>query len=133
MDEQGHYDVGYGRPPKTSQFKKGQSGNPKGRPKGSKNLSTIVQAALNATVMVNENGKRRLITKLEAIVTQAVNKAAAGDPQAFRHVLNLLPLAEEREEETPQSAITPAQEKALVAQLLQRMNRQRMDHPSEAP
>jgi Family of unknown function (DUF5681) len=54
--------VGYGRPPMTTRFRPGQSGNPRGRPKGARNLSTIVAAALSERVAINENGRRRQIT-----------------------------------------------------------------------
>jgi hypothetical protein len=80
--------IGYKKPPRASQFKPGRSGNPKGRPKGSKNLSTIIQQELNAPVVVNENGKRRKISKREAIAKQLVNKAAAGDAKAIPILLS---------------------------------------------
>ncbi len=82
--------VGYGKPPKSTQFPKGRSGNPKGRPKGSQNLSTLLTKSLNETVMVNENGRRQTITKLNAITKQLVNKAAAGDPRAMKLLTELM-------------------------------------------
>jgi len=91
------YKVGYGRPPAETRFQPGQSGNPKGRAKGSRNLSTLVQTALDEKVTVNVNGKRRRISKLEAAFTQQANKAAAGDPKAIRLMLDVLGMATQQE------------------------------------
>jgi hypothetical protein len=86
--------IGYKRPPLATQFNPGQSGNPKGRPKGAKNLLAALQIELNTRVAVTENGKRRAITKREAVVKQLVNKAASGDPRALPILLNELRLYE---------------------------------------
>ena len=91
MANEQEYVVGKGKPPLHSRFKKGQSGNPSGRRKASKNVATLVAKALNERVTVVENGQRKRITKLEAILKQLTNKAAAGDQRAIRLVL---PLAE---------------------------------------
>jgi uncharacterized protein DUF5681 len=80
------YDVGFGKPPKASQFRKGSSGNPKGRPKGRRNLATVLERTLQEKVVVNENGVRRTVTKLEAAVKQLVNQAASGDLGAMRQL-----------------------------------------------
>src|SRR4029077_17541326 len=74
-DDEGDHEVGYGKPPRHSQFVKGQSGNLRGRPAGAKNLKTLLSKALNELVIVTENGGRRKISKREAIVTQLVNRA----------------------------------------------------------
>ncbi|MEO3475360.1 DUF5681 domain-containing protein [Roseomonas sp. CAU 1739] len=79
--------VGYGRPPTHTQFKPGQSGNPKGRPSGSANITTLIEETLNEKVPVTEGGRRRSITKAKAIAKQLVNKAARGDLQATRLLL----------------------------------------------
>jgi hypothetical protein len=81
--------VGKGKPPQHSRFKKGQSGNPRGRRRGYKNVATLVKKALNERVTVVENGQRKRITKLEAILKQLTNKAASGDQRAIRLVLPL--------------------------------------------
>lgn len=82
------YEVGRGKPPKHTQFKKGQSGNPKGRGKGVRNFATEIRAELNSLVPVTENGRRKKITKRKAVAKQLVNKAAAGDPKAIPVLLN---------------------------------------------
>ena len=84
------YEVGYGTPPLHTRFQKGQSGNPKGRPRGRKNLSSLLNEVLNGWVIVVENGRRKRITKREAIITQLVNKSAAADLKATQIVLALL-------------------------------------------
>lgn len=82
------YKVGKGKPPKSTQFKKGQSGNPKGRPKGSFNLQTIINKVLNEKVEITINGRKRKITKIEAVLTQQLNMAAK-DPKAFRDIMQV--------------------------------------------
>jgi hypothetical protein len=76
------YETGFGKPPKATQFKKGASPNPRGRPKGSKNLATVVRDEGNQPVEVVENGRRRKLTKLEIFVRQIFNKASGGDLKA---------------------------------------------------
>src|SRR5256885_3934382 len=86
----GDYEVGYGKPPRHTRFKKGQSGNLRGRPSGSKNLSTLVIEALNQLVVVAENGGRRKITKRQAIITQLVNQSAKAHWRATQIRLQIL-------------------------------------------
>ena len=89
-DDEGDHPVGYAKPPRHSRFVKGQSGNPRGRPPGAKNLKTLLNKALNERVTVTEHGGRRKITKREAIVTQLVNKSASADLKATQIVLAML-------------------------------------------
>jgi hypothetical protein len=70
------YAVGFGKPPRHTQFQKGRSGNPKGRPKGSVNFATGLRRALLATVMVKDNGITRRMTKFDVACRQQSNKAA---------------------------------------------------------
>ena len=88
-DEKRDYAVGYGKPPRHTRFEKGRSGNPKGRPSGAKNLSSLFIDALNETVIIAENGGRRKISKRQAIVKQIVNKAAKGDWRCTKLLLEL--------------------------------------------
>ena len=89
------YEVGYGRPPKSGQFKKGLSGNPTGRPKGSKNLATVVLKEARQLVRVNGPRGSRKVTKLEAALMQMGNKAAQGDLRASREFIHLVRCSEE--------------------------------------
>src|SRR6266436_4681659 len=82
-------EVGFGKPPKRTQFQKGVSGNPKGRPKGSRNLATVLSRTLRENVVVNDNGRRRTMSKLDAAVAQLVNKSASGDLVALRQLIAL--------------------------------------------
>lgn len=93
-DGPSQYSVGYRKPPQHSRFKPGQSGNPKGKPRGAKNLSTIVGNAIKEKVQVNENGKRRSVSKLEVAIKQLVNKAAGGDQKALNQLLPLVQIIE---------------------------------------
>jgi hypothetical protein len=93
-------ETGYGHPPVNTRFKKGQSGNPKGRPKGSRSLATILNRALRERVIINEGGRRKTVTKLEAAVKQVTNKAASGDPVAGRQLFTLIQIIEQQPQET---------------------------------
>jgi len=92
MDEKHDYEVGYGRPPKASQFQKGESGNPRGRPKNDPkqvpeqhpSIAAVFRKVCNQKVKTNGQGGEQYMTKLEASVTQLMNKAASGDLRATR-------------------------------------------------
>jgi len=109
-DEDGNYLVGYGKPPVHTQFKKGQSGNPNGRPKGVVNFHTAILRAAEAKIHVMENGRSKTITKLEAATIQVTNKAAAGDVRAYELLSRLIPYAEERQQEALVHAARPVDE-----------------------
>jgi Family of unknown function (DUF5681) len=114
QDDERDYQVGYGKPPRHSQFKRGQSGNPRGRPAGSKNLGTLVSEALNEPVIVVENGGRRKISKREAIIKQLVNRSAKADWRAIKILLDIVRELEGRiEPETAESSFSAADEKVI--------------------
>lgn len=79
----GDYDVGYGKPPKHTRFKKGRSGNPKGRPKGSRNFSTDLKATLGEGVRVNAGGRPRTVSTQLALLMRLREKALNGDARAM--------------------------------------------------
>ena len=81
--------VGYGRPPVNRQFKPGQSGNPKGRPKGRKNLTTTVVDALSKKIKVRDKNGLRTISKLDAMIEVQINKAVSGNSNSFAKVFQV--------------------------------------------
>jgi replication-associated recombination protein RarA len=115
MSKTSNEKIGYRNPPQSTQFKKGHSGNPNGRPKGKRNLATVLEKTLHEKVVINENGRRKTITKLEAAVKQLVNKAASGDLRALHHLTALARSADERSPEaiTPTSVIAEVDQKVL--------------------
>lgn len=80
-------EVGYGKPPKHTRFRPGQSGNPKGRPKGIRNFKSDVRATLKAPVRVTKDGTPRRITTQEAALLRLREKALAGDARALDKLL----------------------------------------------
>ena len=122
-DQKRDYEVGYRKPPRHTRFTKGQSGNPRGRSPGAKNLKTLLSDALNEFVIVSENGGRRKITKREAIVTQLVNRSASADFRAIKILLDMVRDIEGQTEPAREtSAFSEADEK-VIAQLKARFSK----------
>jgi hypothetical protein len=121
-DNERDYEVGYGRPPQHTRFKRGQSGNPKGRPRESKNLPTLLTEALNQRVIVAENDGRRRITKREAIITQLVNRSAKADLRAIKILLDILQEIERRTEPEASESAFGSADKKVIEQLKARLN-----------
>ena len=84
-----NYEVGYKQPPKKHQFRKGVSGNPRGRPKGTKNLRTDFAEELATLITVNVQGKRQTITKQRALIMALTNEAIKSDPRAMAIAIKL--------------------------------------------
>ncbi len=97
------YNIGYGKPPEVTRFKKGESGNPQGRPRGKRNVMTILEDVMFAKVQVSEGGHRVKKTKLEIALTQLINKAASGDLKATKMLIALCSLRAEHEPESKNS------------------------------
>lgn len=89
MSDDQNYEVGYGKPPKHTRFKRGQSGNRKGRPKGSRNFKTELEAALSEKVTVTMNGRSERVTARMATLLRLRGKALKGDQRAIDRLLQL--------------------------------------------
>lgn len=114
--------VGYRNPPEQTRFRPGQSGNPKGRPKGTLNMSTVLERTLREKVIINENGRRKVISKLQAAYTQLINKAASGDLKAVQLLTVLLRYTEERTSQSIASNfVTSEVDARVVLGIMKRM------------
>ena len=122
MPEKEPYEVGYGKPPKHTRFKPGQSGNPKGRPRGACNLRTAFTKALQETVTIREGDKTRKLSKARAIIEVTVNNALKSDPKALTAVMQLARSAGLLDEEPDASAAQSmsAEDQAILAAFLER-------------
>ena len=120
------YAVGYGKPPRHSGFQKGRSGNPKGRPKGSKNFATLLTEALDEKVQVTEDGRRRRIAKRELVIKQLVNKSAAADLRAIKQLTDIVQGIEWRTgaaHPPPSPQAFTAADQEVIAELRKRIER----------
>lgn len=93
------YDVGYGKPPKASQFKNGESGNKSGRPRGARNFRTLLTEALLREVTFKENGRTRRMSKMELGCERLADQFAKGNPRVVT-MLQKTVLMQDKEPET---------------------------------
>lgn len=84
------YEVGYGKPPVETRFKKGESGNPKGRPKGTRNLKTELMEELQEKVLVREGGRPMTVSRQRAMIKSMMAKALQGDHKAAKVILGMV-------------------------------------------
>lgn len=113
------YELGYMKPPKSGQFQPGQSGNPKGRPSGSKNTYKLLDDIVNEKVQITKNGKPVRISKKQAMLLQAVNKAVQGDLKALQTLLPMMTVVDNRNEQLAKVAEAIRQDdKEILTQYL---------------
>jgi hypothetical protein len=107
--------VGYGKPPNGTQFKPGKSGNPKGRPKGARNLDTLMAEELESLIKVREQGVEHTVSKGHAVLKALVAKGMQGDVRAAAAIIEwndrqkaLKPDADEQLDETDEAILERA-------------------------
>lgn len=86
----GDYTVGYGRPPEATRFKPGQSGNPLGRPKGSRSIGAMLQRIVTQRVAITENGRTRRVPAIEVMLRRLANDALQGNQNGLKLLLALV-------------------------------------------
>ena len=102
---EGSYSVGYGKPPEHTRFKRGKSGNPKGRPKNSRNFKTILKEVLNEPVEIRQGHRTSKVCAFEALIRATTNRAMKGDGKDLGSLVTFLRsygLADEESEQEEQ-------------------------------
>jgi hypothetical protein len=82
-------EIGYGKPPKANRFKKGQSGNPKGRPTGAKGVKASLKRELNSKITIREGNREIKVSKFEALAKRLMANALKGDIKSLLELLKL--------------------------------------------
>lgn len=111
------YEVGYCKPPKHTRYKKGQSGNPNGRPKGARGLKHDLRKVLNEKVTVAENGRQVRVSKQLLVLMQLSSKAIKGDLRAIHRLTELAisQLDDDSEASNVKGCLAPEDEAILQA------------------
>jgi hypothetical protein len=122
------YTVGYGRPPLSSRFKRGVSGNLRGRPKGHKNLKTLLKQVMTAQISVREGSRSTKVSKLVAVVLRQLQTALKGNDRSAMVVIKMatqLGLLEESDSSAGTMGLSESDEQIVQELLTRRRRRQR--------
>ena len=112
------YEVGYGRPPEKTQFRPGQSGNPKGRKRKPKSTQDQMKSILSKRITINEAGQSKRMTLQEVMLRSIANNAAKGDLRAANFVLNLINSDYAARTETLDKAMLSTEDQVLFEQMM---------------
>ena len=118
------YEIGYAKPPKKSQFKPGESGNPKGRKKGVKNFNSYLKDAGSERVTVTMSGVKRSVPLVQASAIQVAQKAAKGDLKALAFIANAFPDDPAQSDPLGTRQWESAADKSVLEAMLERMRGQ---------
>lgn len=121
----GRYEVGYGKPPRDTQFKPGRSGNSAGHVKGSKNLKTDLAEELSEQITLREGGRVIRISKRRALVKSAVALGIKGDPRAQAKAFELLLKLFGADDAPSATATVTEEDEAILAAYLNRKKAER--------
>lgn len=102
--------VGYRRPPKATQFKKGKSGNPRGRPKGSRNIGKVLLDVTGQKIAVTENGRTRQMPAVEVMLRRLAGDAMKNDQGALKLFFSLM----DRYADLTETVIAPNRDEVLA-------------------
>jgi len=112
---------GYKRPPKSTQFKPGRSGNPKGRPKGARSLKNDLTRLLGKRIRIREDGEQRYVTGQELMLLKLFERAAKGDLKASTQLFAMLIKFDAGEPPAPTATdIVTEDDRTIIADFLRR-------------
>lgn len=114
------YEVGYKRPPKANQFRKGQSGNPKGRKKGVRNLMSDVRDEFGMRISLNEGGSKIRVTKQRGMIKSLAVKAIKGDTRAMNLAIQLMLRMADEDADKAIDTVVSKEDEAIIAAFLSR-------------
>lgn len=113
--------VGYGRPPVSSRWKRGQSGNPKGRKKSAKTVAQSIEETLARRLTIEENGRPVTLTLQEIVLRKLAYAAARGDMNAIKTLFAL----KDRFHDSSETKLDPAEldpnDQAIIAGYLEKL------------
>ncbi|WBL80354.1 DUF5681 domain-containing protein [Bradyrhizobium xenonodulans] len=112
--------AGYKRPPVSRRFRPGQSGNPKGRPKGSRNLKTDLTSMMRKRVQIREDGEQRFVSRQELVLLRLFEQAAKGETKACTQLFNMIMKFEPKAGADGESAIVTDHDHEIIADFLRR-------------
>ena len=126
--------VGYGRPPVATRFQPGQSGNPRGRPRGTRNLVSDLREELSEKIRIREGGKERFVSKQRAFVKSLVAAAVKGDARATSALVSLCARAFGEEYDNPEeNKNSPAADHILEDFIAREIDRRSGLSPNSRP
>ena len=123
--------IGYGNPPKHSQFKPGQSGNPTGRPKGSVSVASVVAKIGDQKVTVVENGKTKIMTKLEVVFSALLAAGATGNVSAAKLISDLTQEVDQPDANLPEDSFDEKDAEILLGEIEWKVMLQKLQEESD--
>lgn len=128
-----NHESGYGKPPKHTRFKPGQSGNPRGRPRGHMSTMQLLEKHLNTMITVMFDGKHKKMTRREALIIKLLAVAGSGKDKVLKHVLDMQILHEAQTPQETVDAVSDAQDEAVIKNLLHQHGVATPTHQDPAP